>query len=229
MIGGTGCYCYVGVPGAGKTSLAWHHLRQLVADDRSPALVIDTIGDPRFAAISRPHDLAGAVRRLWRERRHTRWVPARAADALDGDAERRRLVAELERLFAAVFAGGAVHVLLDDSAFFYDASACRSSNLLRIARSWRHANVTLQVTTQHASGDLSQAMFSCAPRLFVFRTCGPAALDSLERAFGVHPEEARALPMPEGLLGGVAVHYLEVDPSGGIVRKRKVVPDRLSS
>jgi hypothetical protein len=204
---------YLGVPGSGKTSLAWSHLRAMVERDHDPALILESVPETRFLGVPLVKSVPEVVEKLWNERTSARFVGASASEE------------ELDALFDAVLAGGRVHVFIDESAFYVNARRGAFAPLPRLLRSYRHASVTVQATTQHASGDVSQEALACAPTLYVFRSMAPSALEALERRYGIPPETLKGLPMPVRGAGGVTVEFLAVGADHSIAPGREFVPD----
>lgn len=162
---------YIGCPGAGKTTLAAHHLAHLTIETKRPALVIDSGNVAQLAHVPRAASVADAIGRVWRRGEHAALTPRNADD--------------VEALARAVMAGRDVNLLVDEAAFWMTANKGRDSALLRLLRAWRHARASVLLTTQHLTGDVSQAALSCAPVLFVFRCTSPTVLDRLEREYGL--------------------------------------------
>jgi hypothetical protein len=166
------------------------HLEQLTLSDRYPALVVDSVGDPAFADVAEAGCIEQLVDQVWKHRRHARYVPRE--DPAD----------DMERIARACIAGHCCHLVIDESAYYLDCSRGRGGALERLLRIYRHCDVTIQATTQHFSGDVSQAALSCSPRLFVFRTASTAALDALERHFQLDRATVQGLPNRKFLIGG---------------------------
>lgn len=166
----TGVRWYVGVPRAGKTTLAAQHAAELSRLTGWPVLVIDSAGAAQLGGVPRARNLADAIEHVWQRRTHAAFTPD---DAAEVDAAAR-----------AVLAAGRVVLLVDEAAFWINS---RNANgpLLRIMRAHRHAKVWALLTTQHLSADVPQSALSCAPELYVFRCTSPAVLDRLEREYGL--------------------------------------------
>jgi len=171
---------YAGVPGCGKTTLALEDAGALCRAHGWPVLAIDStravqfLGHPHAATVDACLDaLYGAPRA------HAVFTPE-SAD-------------QVEELARGVRAGRRVVVLVDESAFWFNAQAGRQGELLRLMRGWRHAEVRLLLTTQHLSGDIPQEAWACDPRVAVFRQVAPAAFDVLRRRFGIEREEVERL------------------------------------
>jgi hypothetical protein len=175
------CAWYVGCPRAGKTFLAYQHVQRDHALTGWPILVVDSTEAGNFDRVSHALSAEEAlIEILANKKREIAWTPR---DPEDVDA-----------LARAIRAGGRMHVLVDEAAFWIGGPRGRGGALLRLLRAYRHARVSLHLTTQHFSGDVSAEALACAPQLFVFRTTSPAALDSIERNFGLPAAKVRALP-----------------------------------
>lgn len=204
---------YLGVPGSGKTSLAWKHLRELVERDHDPAIVVESVPDARFQVVPKVKTVEEVVKAAWGERTSVRFQGSDAEEA------------DLDSLFSAIQAGGRVHLLIDESAFYFNARRGQFAPLPRLLRSYRHANVTIQATTQAFSGDVSQEALACAPTLYVFKTAAPAALEALEKRYSIDPVTVKGLALPERGNGGVTVYFLAVSPGGDVTSGSEFVPD----
>lgn len=175
----SGLAWYIGIPGAGKTTLATAHAADLVRRTGWPVLCIDSQGVAQLDGIPRARSPRAAVDQVWTARQHAAFIPETDADV--------RYVAEtaLER--------GRVVLIIDEAAFWLTAHD-RHSPMLRLMRAHRHARVHLLATTQHLSGDIPQEVLSCAPLLHVFRCTSPAALDRLERDYAIPRTVVASLP-----------------------------------
>lgn len=166
-----GLVWYLGIPGSGKTSQAIVDCWQRTGNRGVPAIMLDPA---RVAAMRKVHH-AGSVseleRRVYREGKHTAITPGSKDVA--------------EAVFALVLKRGKCVLLVDESAEFLQASGSRVSALMLLMRRWRHLEVDVLLTTQHLSGDVSQAALSLNPTLCVFRTTAPRSLEVLERDFGL--------------------------------------------
>lgn len=162
---------YVGIPGAGKTTLAAHHLAEKCRANGNPCLIVDSGGVAQLAAVQHAPSATAAMKLVWQKRQHAAFVPRDAA--------------EVEAVAASVLEFGRVNVLIDEAAFWLSSRKGLDSNILRLLRAHRHARAHVLLTTQHLSADVPQAALSCAPTLWVFRCTSPAVLDRLEKAFGL--------------------------------------------
>lgn len=147
--------------------------------NRYPALVIDSGGVAQLAHVPRARSTDDLIRRVWGQRTHAAITPA--------DAD------QVDALARAVLAAGRVNVLVDEAGFWLGSTKGKGSPLLRLLRAWRHARANVLLTTQHLSGDVSQAALSCAPTLYVFRCTSAAVLERLERDYGLAPARVRGL------------------------------------
>lgn len=170
---------YIGIPGAGKTTLAAHHLAQLTRTTRRPAIVIDSGGVAQLAHVPRAASVREVVSSAWRDREHCAFTPKTAE--------------EVDAIARAVMAGKDVNLLVDEAGFWIGANKGRDSALVRLLRAWRHARSSVLLTTQHLTGDVSQAALSCAPVLFVFRCTSPTVLDRLEREYALSRQRVASL------------------------------------
>jgi hypothetical protein len=177
---GEGIGWYSGVPGCGKTTRALLDAGELVRALGWPVLIIDSTRATQF--LGYPHEAtpeACFAKLYGSPRAHAVITPERQE--------------EVEALCRGVRAGKRVVVLVDESAFWFNASTGRQGELLRLMRGWRHAELRLLLTTQHLSGDVPQEAWSCAPRVNVYRQGAPAAFDVLRKRFGIEPEEVAQL------------------------------------
>lgn len=177
---GTGCAWYVGVPGAGKTTLALAHLARDAAANGWPCLVLDSSDVAQLAHVPHVASLAQLEAAVWKRGEHAAYVPRDAG--------------EVEHVAARALELRQVNLLVDEAAFWISSSKGRDGNLLRLMRAHRHAQVRLYLTTQHLSADVPQAALSCAPELFVFRCSSNVVLDRLEREYGMDRATVAALP-----------------------------------
>lgn len=183
-----GVHWYIGIPRAGKTELARRHAAELSKESGWPVLVIDSNGVANFDGV--PHvvtdrpageALAELVKALWKDGKHIAVQPP--------DAE------FVDRLIRAAGAGRRVHILIDE-ARNWCSSRYISPALSRLMRATRHAQVTLQLTTQYF-GDINSEGTSCGPHLWIFRCTSPPVIDRLRTEYGLDPERVRALPQYE--------------------------------
>jgi hypothetical protein len=221
---------YVGAPGAGKTSLAWNHLRALVAADHNPALIIDHVRDSRFERVPVAPTLEVALSMLWKQRASCRVLANSAywTRGPDGRAATGNEPSQLDRLFEAALEAGRVHVLVDETGFVLNSRSDTNAPLPRLARSFRHARITLQCTTQNPIGDLASGMLVCAPHVFVFfvPANAPLVLEELERRHGLARDRVLALPLGAAEAGGVRVRFFELTARGEALERDEFIPDR---
>jgi len=124
-----------------------------------------------FPAVPVAHSVGDAARLLWTDGSHCRWMP--------NDPDELERMAELARQLRRVV------LLVDESADYLHSGTRTRSRVLKLIRTHRHSEVWLLFTTQHPSGDVPQAAFGGGPLLYVFQTSVPAALEQLERQWGV--------------------------------------------
>lgn len=178
------CAWYVGCPAAGKTYLALEHVREDYRATGRPVLLVDSTEAANFDGVRRAQSAEDALIALYTgDAAEIAWTP--------------REPEEVEALARALRAGGRLHVLVDEAAFWLSSSRGRGGALLRLLRAYRHAELSLHLTTQHLSGDVPQEALSCAPILYVFRTTSGPALKVLEERYGQSPMEIETLPQYE--------------------------------
>jgi hypothetical protein len=165
------CRWYVGIPGAGKTTLARQHAAELSRAECKPILFLDSAGVSNFEDVPHARSVSELCQGIWHRGEHTAYMP--------------RTAEEVEEIVECVSEGGETVFLIDEAAFWLSSSRGRGGGLLRLMRAHRHACVHLLLTTQHLSGDVPQEALSCAPDLYVFRCTSPVVLDRLEREYGV--------------------------------------------
>lgn len=172
---------FVGAPRQGKTFGAIEWARAWQRLERRPIVVLDSLGVANFAAgWTRAPSLAALGRLVWKERRG-----AVAFTPSDFD--------EAEQLVRAVRELGGVHLVVDESAVWLDASRGRGGELERLLRSARHSACTVALTTQYAGSDVPQVVWACSPDVFAFRTTSPRAAAKLRELFGADPAQLAAL------------------------------------
>lgn len=175
------CAWYVGCPKAGKTHLALEHVRADAAQTGRPVLLVDSTEADNFDGVARATSAEDALIALYtHELAQVAWTP--------GEPE------EVDALARALRAGGRLHVLIDEAAFWLSSARGRGGPLLRLLRAHRHAEVSVHLTTQHLSGDVPAEALSCAPTLYVFRTTSGPALDILEKRYRQNPQQIETLP-----------------------------------
>lgn len=161
-----GIEVHLGTTDTGKTYAAIARLEQKHRESGRGALVIDSTGSKTLAHIHPCATMLEAVDAVWREKRIVRWCPPDEA--------------QFERVIAACQNPGGVDVLVDELSFW-----ARSTALLKLCRTWRHANVTLIFTCQHVGADLAQALLGCNPVLYLYRITAPRSLEFAEKWLGV--------------------------------------------
>lgn len=185
----SGITFYVGVPGSGKTAQAISDAWALARRRSVPVVFVDPARVQALEAVPHALNVSELIESVWTHGRHT------AISAGSGDV--------FEAVVTACSHRGAAVLVVDESAQFLQASGSRVSPLMLLMRTWRHRAVDVLLTTQHLSGDVSQAALALQPRLCVFRTTSPRSLEVLERDFGLAKNRV------EGL---ARFRYLEVLP-----------------
>lgn len=171
-----GLFGYVGATQTGKTTLALRELEELAAEHRLPALVIDSRRASNLARFEHASDLERALRAVYgRDPRPIAWTPA-------NEEELGRACRALDRV-------GRCALFVDELGTWR-----RVPELEVLFRTWAHRRVPVFVTAQNFGGDLGQAFLACGPRLRLFRSTGPAGLDTLRRWYGFDPARLLALP-----------------------------------
>lgn len=170
---------YVGIPGSGKTFLAFQHAKEDSVITKRPILVINS-------AKTRDFDLpmvngpAEAIRMIWQQKKSCQIYPEDIDD--------------VEVLVRPALEVGRIHLVIDEVHYWIKArSVTADSPLTRLSRAYRHADTAVYLTTQHFSGDIPSEMVSCAPEFYVFRCTAPAVLDRLEREHGLDRAIVRQL------------------------------------
>ena len=93
-----------------------------------------------------------------------------------------------------------VVLFVDEFANYISARTAQDdAPLVRMMRSWRHVPANLLLTSQHLTGDVPQAVFSCAPRIFLFRSTALPVLKRLEEHFSLDRGKVRTLEQFEYL------------------------------
>lgn len=173
----------IGVPGSGKSTLALELARAAARRNHWPLLVIDPAGVWNFEGMVHAPSLEVVVEMLWTTREDVAWTPPSPA--------------EFDRAMEAVRAGGRVVVLIDEVRWYASAQYL-SRPLSVLARTWRHAEVLLYMTTQRF-GDLHQDLVACLSELRVFRCSAPRDLERLSREFGIDREKVAGLGRHESI------------------------------
>jgi hypothetical protein len=180
-----GVAVYVGAPRTGKTTRALADARAAGRALGWPVLVLDLAGAVgRPPGFQRAANARAVLLRLLREREAVVWCP----DDMD------EATALLRALLAARPAR--VVLLVDEWSFLFGHTGHAGAPvrpLVALCRTWRHAQVRVLATTQHLSGDIPAAIWSCAPAWYVHRTTGPHSLQAAVR-LGIDPEAVRGLP-----------------------------------
>jgi hypothetical protein len=190
-----GIIAYGGTTKMGKTYLAKSHFMELVEDGYN-GLVIDSQGVENFDEIE--HVSAREIfPKLWAKREPdtvgnvVAWTPTGDKDREDSEYVNLALgvIRESNRKV------GPLVVLVDECSFWKN---CAEFKML--CRTWRHAKVTLLLTSQHLSADMGQVVFGCNPQLVIFRSTAPRSLEFLAKWHDLDPAEIRALPEREYIL-----------------------------
>jgi hypothetical protein len=173
-------FWYVGRTRTGKTYRALNDLSAMVAADKLPALVVDSCAAENFQTWE--HVASNQIlSRLFRERRHACWTP--------------RDPKEFDAVMRGVEAGQDIHLLIDESSTWLKVqSGCET--LLRIIRTARHGNFTVQLTTQYFSGDIPNAALEVEARFHVFCCRAPPALERF-RKLGLPDDVLQSIPTLE--------------------------------
>jgi hypothetical protein len=173
-----GSYWYAGAPGSGKTTRALADAADLCARSGFPIVALDTVHARQLARLPEAGTIRDLCRLVWREGKHARFFPNDDTEA--------------DRFFAASWGGRRVHVIVDEVHHFANSYRI-APNLSLLLRSYRHAEVSLHLTTQ-SFADVPQAALAQAPHLRIFRNTAPRALERLEAYTGIDAERIRALP-----------------------------------
>lgn len=175
----TGSNWYIGVPGSGKTTLAKAHALAESRRNGCPVLVLNSEGVAQFEGFPTTRSRRAAIRAVWGSRASCALIPAGAAD--------------VRAVIAAAHNPGRINLLIDETSAWLSARSGASAELLALMRAHRHAGLNLYLTTQHLTGDVPQAAFSCAPHVYIFRCTAPAVLERIERTWGIEPGRVRKL------------------------------------
>lgn len=172
----------MGIPGSGKTYLALQHLREAMARNGWPALLIDSIGEEQVAHVPHARSVREAIEWVWGAGESAAYIPPG--------------IEEVNALLRPCLEVGRVNVWIDEAHTWLTARRGTDGPLLRLMRTHRHARVNLFLTAQHLTGDVPQEALSCAPEIYCFRCTSPAVLERLGRE-GIDPDVVRALPSRE--------------------------------
>lgn len=164
-----GVTLYVGTTGTGKTHAALEDLKRI----GMPIAVLDLGGSALL--MDTPRSKRG-------NRKRPRW------ERFSPETKE-----EYDKVLRDLFRRGNTAILIDDAA------ALPSQELSKLCRLWRPRNLRVLMTTQHISGDISQAVMACDPLIYAFRTTSPRSLEWLEKWHGVDPAEVHALELGEAL------------------------------
>lgn len=179
-----GVRVYVGEPRTGKTYRALADLVELVEHERARsaprtvgAIVVDSTGASNFA--DKPHTPSAA---------HT------VATAWHGGIAyfTPRDQAEFDALVSAELATPHGVPLLVDEVSYWRIG--KGTPFDKLARTWRHHVPGLFVTTQRLTGDVTETLLACSPRLSLFRCKIPTEHHRKVRWIGIDPDTVAKLP-----------------------------------
>lgn len=171
-----GLFGYVGATQTGKTTLALRELDDLAGEHRLPRLIVDSRRASNLARFEHAPTLAHALRAVYgRDPAPIAWTPS-------SEKELAAACRALDRV-------GSCALFVDELGTWR-----RVPELEVLFRTWAHRRVPVFVTGQNFGGDLGQAFLACGPRLRLFRSTGPAGLETLKRWYGFDPERLLALP-----------------------------------
>lgn len=171
---------YLGIPLAGKTWLAFLHLNGFVLRDRAPSLIIDPERVSNFDRVPHARNLRDAIERVWGRKENTAYTPNSQSEF---DALCNAIIAAKMRM----------HLLVDEATNFISAKRADDDDpFVRVMRSWRHIGCTVQMTGHHMTGDVPSVMFSCAPKIYIFRSTAKPVLERIAW-YGIDPEKVRNL------------------------------------
>jgi hypothetical protein len=171
-----GVYAYIGAPGTGKTTLARAEWEAVARAQRWPGIAIDSAATRVLSSLPAAASVNAALEAAYARGSLVRWTPATAE--------------EVETLARAVRTVGRCALLVDEIAFWG-----WKGELMRLARTWRHAPTSLHVTGHHVGKDLAQSFLACGPSVRVFRLSAPRSVEFFMRWKGLDPEKVRALPV----------------------------------
>lgn len=172
-----GVRVYVGEPRTGKTWRAERDLEALCAATKRGAIVIDSTGARNFA--DKPHTPSAAhtVATAWHG--GVAYFTPPTQDEFD-----RILEAELATPHG-------VALLVDEVSYW---RIRKGTAFDKLARTWRHHVPGLFVTTQRLTGDITDTLLACAPRVHVFRIKIPTEYHRKVKWLGIDPDKVATLP-----------------------------------
>jgi len=142
-------------------------------------LALNSEGVAQLEGFPTSRDRSLVIRTIWGSRVSCGLVPQSAAD--------------VRAVVAAAHNPGHVNLLIDETSAWLSARSGASAELLALMRAHRHSALNLFLTTQHLTGDVPQAAFSCAPHVYLFRCTAPAVLERIEKTWGIPPARVRNL------------------------------------
>lgn len=172
MIDELGVYWYIGCQGIGKTTIALEDLAGEISRSRKPALVVDSEGVEQLESVPHVGSRRDGILRVWQEKTHAAYTPFDEED--------------LEQLLAAVHAGKDVHLFVDEASYWLNSSYL-SPELSRLMRAYRHARVSVQLTTQQLR-DIPRRALGIYTELYIFQHFEPGDLERLEKEYGLDPQ-----------------------------------------
>jgi hypothetical protein len=178
---------YVGMTGTGKTHLALRHLREAVAENGFPALILDLVRAKNLRDLPHEPTVDAVLAKLYgAPRTHATFTGEEA---------------QLDQIFRAIsddFTGG-VNVLVDEIYWVPCNARKISTDFSKALRSWRHPALGENrfFLTSQRPGDLHGDGYAARSRMYVFRPSEGRDVDRLERDFGIPRDEMLALKARE--------------------------------
>lgn len=181
---GSGIEWFVGAPESGKTTLALKHAFALVEMRRVPLIVVDNGHIPMFADKYHEQNIDELCEGVWREGVSCYYTP-------------KDPLIDVDIICDACYEAKDCIILIDETNYSVTARSPVKSGFLRLMRSHQHCRVHVLCTTQHLSGDIPAACFSCAPHVYIFRTTSRPALKMIEEEWNLDRNTAMNLPQFE--------------------------------
>jgi hypothetical protein len=178
---------YVGMTGTGKTYLALQHLREAVAENGFPALILDLVRAKNLRDLPHEPSVDAVLDKLYGSpRTHATFTPT------------EEQTDQLMRAISDDLAGG-VNVLVDEIYWVPCNARKISTDFSKALRSWRHPALGENrfFLTSQRPGDLHGDGYAARSRMYVFRPSEGRDVDRLERDFGIPREEMLALKARE--------------------------------